>query len=419
MIVSGISGNELYCLHLKGFEPGDIVVGNSVNSLGLVGGLGAFGRNLAGGEISNVTSQISEGRHAAIERMEAEAKKHGANGVTGVVSDIRTLAGYTEFLAQGTGVIGPNQHFFSSATSGMELFCHLDAGYVPIRFSMGIVAYALGIGRGLMGSFRTLGRGEVKEFSDMYNDIRHTALNRLRTEAAGLGANAVVDIKVSILPYGPGSVELLMTGTSSHNPRFSSGVVTPDQVRTSELTGEALWNLAALGYAPLQLCMATSVYSLGVVGSIGSALQGLSRGELPELTHLIYGARENALDLLRREAERYGADRVIGNRLMIRELSPGLIEVVAIGTAVKRMTGIEPATPQLPPQAIIVDRGSLENESVSRREQNIPANAIASSKGAAMAGGSAAIQLIMLAFGLFFALCVGGLTVLGAFLDSH
>lgn len=419
MIVSGISGNELYCLHLKGFEPGDIVVGNSVNSLGLVGGLGAFGRNLAGGEISNVTSQISDGRHAAIERMEAEAKKHGDNGVTGVVSDIRTLAGYTEFLAQGTGVKGPNQHFFSSATSGMELYCHLDAGYVPIRFSMGIVAYALGLGRGLMGSFRTLGRGEVKEFSDMYNDIRHTALNRLRAEAAGLGANAVVDIQVSILPYGPGSVELLMTGTSSHNPRFSSGVVAPDQVRTSELTGEALWNLAALGYAPLQLCMATSVYSLGVVGSIGSALQGLSRGELPELTHLIYGARENALDLLRREAERYGADRVIGNRLMIRELSPGLIEVVAIGTAVKRMTGIEPATPQLPPQAIIVDRGSLETESVSRREQNIPANAIASSKGAAMAGGSAAIQLITLFFAIFFALCVGGISVLAAFLDSQ
>lgn len=415
MIISGMSGNELYCLNLKGFRPGEIVVGNSVTSLGVLGGLGAFGRNLAGGEIANVTSQLSEGRHAAIERMENEAKKHGANGVTSVISEVKTLGGYTEFLSQGTGIHGPQQHFFSTATSGMELYCHLDAGYVPIRFSMGIVAYALGVGRGLVGSLRTLGRGEVKEFSDMYNDIRHTALQRLRAEAAGLGANAVVDVSTRILPYGPGSVELLMTGTASHHPQLSNGAVSADQVRTSELSGEELWNLAAMGYVPVQLCMATSVYSLGVVGGIGSAIQGLSRGELPELTSLIYGARENALDLLRKEAERFGAERVIGNKLMIRELSPGLIEVVAIGTAVKRMESMHPATPQLPVQAIIVDRSSQASDALTRAERNIPAEAIATTQ----AAGGGAVRLIVSVIAMFFALCVGvGSAVLGMLADN-
>ena len=37
-IMTGLSGNEMYCLHLKGLSPGELVVGNSVYSLGFVGG---------------------------------------------------------------------------------------------------------------------------------------------------------------------------------------------------------------------------------------------------------------------------------------------------------------------------------------------------------------------------------------------
>lgn len=375
-----MSGNEAFCLHQKGFSPGELVVGNSVCSLGVLGGIGAFGRNLTGGEVENVTSLISEGRHAAIERMEKEAQKQGADGVTSVSSELRTLSGYTEFLSQGTSVHAGSgmarPAFFSTASSGMELYCHLDAGYTPMRFAMGNVAYALGLGQGLLGSLRTMGRGEVKEFSAIYNRVRHLALQRLRKEAARLGANAVVDVKTRILPYGPGAMELLMTGTASHHPAFSAGPVGPDDVRTSELTGEELWNLAVMGYAPVQLCMATSVYSLGIVGGIGTLFQGMSRGELPELTSLIYSARENCVNLLRREAEKFGADQVIGNRLMIRELSPGLIEVMSIGTAIKRVEGMTPSSPVLIPQAIIFDRDSTEADTVTRGEPNIAANAL-------------------------------------------
>jgi hypothetical protein len=50
---------------------------------------------------------------------------------------------------------------------------------------------------------------------------------------------------------------------------------------------------------------------------------------------------------------------VIGNRLQIRELSPGLIEVVAVGTAVRRLAGISPHSPTLPIQAVVRDDDSL------------------------------------------------------------
>ena len=365
MHISGMSGNEIFCLSQKGLTPGEIVVGNSVVSIGLAGELGAMGRTFAGGEVRQITDLISEGRHKAIERMEQEAQRDGAIGVTGVSTKLGRLAGFTEFLSQGTGVHpyqpGGQHRFFSTAASGIGLYCQLDAGYQPVRFSMGNIAYALGIGRGVMGSFRTLARGEVKEYSSMYNSIRHTALQRLRQEAAGYGANAVVDTQIRMLPYGPGTVELLLTGTSSFHPTLSQGAVPEHQVVTSELSGEELWNLAQIGFVPHQIVMATSVYSLGVAAGIGALFKSVQRGELPEVTRLIYEARENCLELIRQEAQQLGAERVMSTRLEIREISQGLVEIVAIGTAVKRAPeSMKPHSPQLIPQALILDKASTD-----------------------------------------------------------
>jgi uncharacterized protein YbjQ (UPF0145 family) len=417
MFISGMSGNEIYCLRLKGIEPAEITVGNSVRSLGVAGGLSSFGRSLAGGEIAPITQMISEGRHAAIQRMEEEARKHGATGVTGVVSELRTLAGYTEFLAQGTSVNDTRGRlpFFSSAASGIELYCHLDAGYRPMKFVMGNIAYALGVGRGLMGSVRTLARGEVHEFSSMYNQIRHTALDRLKQEAAQAGANAVVDVNVQMLPHGPGTVELLLTGTASHHDAISPGPVSAAQVVTSELSGEELWNLSQLGLVPHQLVMATSVYSLGVVGGFAAMFQGLARGELNEVTKLVYEARENCLELIRKEAQQIGAERVIGNKLQIREIGSGLIEIVAVGTAVRRGDDrFKTETPQLIPQAVIVDRGSQGTEQSFNGVAPAVAPMQVANQGAQMAGNQAIgciISLLFFGFILF-------ISVLAAILDA-
>lgn len=361
MYVSGMSGNEIWCLSQKGYRSGELVVGNSVVSLGLVGGFSAGVRGLSGGELANVTSLISEGRHLAIERMAKEAGQHGASGVSSVVSELRTFAGYLEFLSQGTALMGEGSDTpFTTSASGMELYCHLDAGYVPLRFAMGNVAYALGIGRSFTGNLRTMARGEVSEFSNMYNRIRHLALERLQKEAFDAGANAVVDVAIRLQPFhSTGAVELLMTGTASNHPGLPRPTG-PAEVVTSELTGEELWNLAALGMAPVQLVMATSVYSLGLVGGWGSALRGMARGEIPELTSLVYDARHNCIELLRKQAVACGAEQVIGNKLTIRELGSGLVEVMAVGTAVRKRDGITPASPLLAAQAIIVETTALE-----------------------------------------------------------
>src|SRR6202022_2200152 len=145
---------------------------------------------------------------------------------------------------KGSQYTGP---FFSTACSGQDLYCQMDAGYAPRHFVMGNVAYALGAGRGLLGVVRMFAGGEVKEYSNMYNHTRHLALERLEQEAHERGANAVVDITTRIMPFGVGIREMLMVGTASHNPALG----TVERPATSELTGEELWNLTQMGYAPL------------------------------------------------------------------------------------------------------------------------------------------------------------------------
>jgi uncharacterized protein YbjQ (UPF0145 family) len=358
MLMTGLSGNEIYCLQQKGFAPGNIVVGNSVYSLGLVRGITSGLKTLSGGEIRSITQLIVDGRHAAISRLEQEARDEGDRGLTGVTSDLRKLSNLMEFIAIGSSVkdVSGSGPFFSTACSGQDLFCQIDAGYEPRHFVIGNVAYALGIGRGITGGLKVLARrGEVKEFSDMYNHTRHLALERLEAEAAERGCNAVVDITTRILPFGPGVREMLMVGTGSHNPVLGQ----PKVPFTSELTGEELWNLTQMGYAPLRLVLGTSVYALGFAGGLTAFFRSFARGEVDEVTRMVYDARENCLNHIRVEAEAIKADGVIGIKIFINELGAGLVEVMAIGTAISRHTGVATASEQLIPQAIIRDRDTF------------------------------------------------------------
>src|ERR1700751_4792539 len=102
--MTGFSGNEIYCLRLKGMTAGELVVGNSVYSLGFVGSLGATLSNVMGGEVSQITDVIHEGRQQAFQRMVQEAESHGGAGISGGTSELRHFHGNIEFLSVGSTV---------------------------------------------------------------------------------------------------------------------------------------------------------------------------------------------------------------------------------------------------------------------------------------------------------------------------
>jgi len=353
--VTGLSGNEIFCLALKNYSPGELVVGNSVQSMGFLGSLGAGFKNMVGGEVPQVTQAIHDGRASAFLRMKSEAQQHGASGVAGVAGELRNFSGSTEFLFVGSCVHSNSSPggFFTSAGNAQELYCHIDAGYQPLQHAFGNIASSMGVGGGLTGAFRSLGRGEVKEYSDIFNATRHKALDRLVNQARECKANSVVGIRTTILPWH-GTHEMLMTGTAAKNPALP-----PEADRapvTSDLTGEELWAMTSLGYAPAKLLMSTSIYSLGLVGGFLAAFKSFSKGEVTELTTLIHDAREIAITRLKNEADLLKAEDVVGVKTYIAEIGGGLVEFMAIGTAIKKLPGVAVATPALPPHAIVHDK---------------------------------------------------------------
>lgn len=352
--LTGLSGNEIYCMRLKGLTPSGVVIGNSIQSMGFLGGVRSAFRGIVGGEIPDVTGMIHAGREAAFKRMKAEAVREGVHGVVGVASELRGLGGNSEFLFVGSGVSGgPGTAPFTSAGDAQELYCHMDAGYAPRSFVFGNIAYSVGAVGGLTGALKTLVRGEIKEFSDVFNETRHLALDRLVDQARAAQANAVVGIRTTVLHFA-GFHEMYMAGTAALHAALPPECATAPV--TSDLTGEELWGMTQLGYAPLKLLISTSVYSLGAIGGIKAAFQSFAKGEIPDLTTLIYDAREQVFDRLKREAAALGAEEVIGIKTYIIELGSSLVEIFSVGTAMRKLPGIGVATPSLPAQAIIRDK---------------------------------------------------------------
>jgi uncharacterized protein YbjQ (UPF0145 family) len=352
--LTGLSGNEIYCMRLKGLTPSGVVIGNSIQSMGFLGGVRSAFRGIVGGEIPDVTGMIHAGREAGFERMRAEAGREGVHGVVGVTSELRSLGGNSEFLFVGSGVSGgPGTAAFTSAGDAQELYCHMDAGYLPREFVFGNIAYSVGAVGGIAGTLKTLVRGEIKEFSDVFNETRHHALERVVSHARTVGANAVVGIRTSVLHFA-GFHEMYMAGTAASHPLLPAEFTAAPA--TSDLTGEELWGMTQLGYIPMKLLISTSVYSLGAIGGLKAAFQSFMKGEIPDLTTLVYDAREQVFDRLKREAAALGAEEVVGIKTYIVELGTSLVEIFSVGTAVRKLDGVGVQTPNLPAQAIIRDK---------------------------------------------------------------
>jgi uncharacterized protein YbjQ (UPF0145 family) len=361
---SGMSGNEMYCAYLLGYLPGDLLIGNSVFSMGYLGSIKTSVRTFVGGEMASYTNMVAEGRRLSLDRFEKELLASGGAGASSVTSELIFHPGNAEFLTVGSTIHAnagqASEAPFTTSADGQELFCQWDAGYQPISFAFGNVAYSIGVGRSILGSVRQLARGEVKQYSDIFNTTRNLALTRIIDEARSKNANSIVGIRTNIMPLGvTGIQEMMMLGTASYNSELSRLAATVGGVTTSDLTAVETWNIAKLGYAPLKLVLGTSVYSLGLAGGIMASLKNLVKGEIKELTQMIYGAREQSIAKLKEQAEEIGADDVLGIDTYIYNIGGGMIEFLAIGTAVKKAPGIATRSDQLPPQAVVVDKDTF------------------------------------------------------------
>ena len=127
---------------------------------------------------------------------------------------------------------------------------------------------------------------------------------------------------------------------------------------TSDLTGQEFWLVIDKGYTPLGLVLGNCVYSMGSLRSMFAGFKGAQGGEVTAYSRLMYDARELALGRMQGEADRLGADGVVGVDLIIEYIHGGeWMEITAVGTAIK-YTGITNPSGRSQAQVVMdVNRG--------------------------------------------------------------
>jgi uncharacterized protein YbjQ (UPF0145 family) len=84
----------------------------------------------------------------------------------------------------------------------------------------------------------------------------------------------------------------------------------------------------------LGLVRGITVRSRSVLGNIGAGFQSLFGGNISIYTDLAEKAREEAYELMVQHAQQVGANAVIAMRYDANEITDGITEVLAYGTAV-------------------------------------------------------------------------------------
>jgi len=97
-------------------------------------------------------------------------------------------------------------------TTGNDVDGHRIAKYLGIV--RGIVVRSPSIGQGFMGSLRSLGGGNIKEFVDVCETARHEAYVQMLQHAHGLGADAVIGMRYDATEFMQGATEVLVYGTA-------------------------------------------------------------------------------------------------------------------------------------------------------------------------------------------------------------
>ncbi len=70
------------------------------------------------------------------------------------------------------------------------------------------------IGRDIMAGFKNIVGGELKGYTELLNEARQEAIERMEAQAKSVGANAVVNVRFTTSSVAQGAAELFAYGTA-------------------------------------------------------------------------------------------------------------------------------------------------------------------------------------------------------------
>ena len=210
---------------------------------------------------------------------------------------------------------------FTSDLSINEFLLVKEVGFEPLGLVMGSSVYQMFVQVPNVPSDQY--GAEVTWMSHALYHSRQLAMNRMEEEAAELGADGIVGVRleVNVHAFGEGILEFMAVGTAvrhANGANFKNAQGKPFQ---SDLSGQDFWTLIRAGYRPVGFVMGNCVAYIPpntLMLTTGSSGEGQ---ELAEYTHVLYDAREHAIGRLQHEAEALGAEGIVGVTVTEKEHS--------------------------------------------------------------------------------------------------
>lgn len=269
--------------------------------------------------------------------------------------------------------------FFSSTLTTNEYLLAREAGYEPIGQVMGTSFMRVGFGNyrsSMTNSWMTAYSTELTDVTYSYRQARLLAVERLKKEAAILGAHGIigVHIKVKELDWASNVTEFTAVGTAIKVPGNADLQHLQSGPFTSSLSGQEFWQLFQAGYWPLGLVMGNCTYytvadwATRNVTATSIFPSSFSNQELLQFTQGFGTARELAVTRLTNEIANLGADGAVDMDINYH-IIPVHVEVnntrylnmvfdfVALGTAVVKHPDARPRSSTKPLMMIDLTRG--------------------------------------------------------------
>ncbi len=250
------------------------------------------------------------------------------------------------------GKAGDTDPFVSDLTVS-ELLLAASAGFRPKGLVFGCSIFHAGT-----RPYRPTRSCEVDQLSSGLYEARHDAISRMSDEAAALGADGVIGVRLTLSTGGWShkSVEFNAVGTAVEATDGLDWTVDDGAPFVSDLSGREFFTLLRSGHRPLGFVMGSCVYHVGRRRTPVVARQVGRNVELAVQTQALYSARELAMTRMQDEAAALGAAGVVGSRITesTHVWRHRFIEFLAFGTAIEPL-GAKPAP--LPLDLVIgVDR---------------------------------------------------------------
>jgi uncharacterized protein YbjQ (UPF0145 family) len=78
----------------------------------------------------------------------------------------------------------------------------------------GLTVRSRGLGRNITAGLRSIGGGEITEYTDLAHQSRQQSLDRLSEQAQAMGANAVISVMFDSTSIGETMSEIIAFGTA-------------------------------------------------------------------------------------------------------------------------------------------------------------------------------------------------------------